>query len=234
MTSWISQETLDQHIDHLSKHAAAAREHAAKRRRRNVIDPFSSLVLASTLGIREPERLVGFQEVESMLRGASNALGEFHQRVLGSVKGWRNHDAGYDLECVERKILAEVKNKHNTMNAANRREVVSDLETALRQKKGHWEAYLVLIIPKTPRRYKKQLAPRLFEIDGSSFYELVTGEPNALHELLNYMLDKISPTNEIADHCRRIMKDSLPPTDSTEVLHRTSTDIFAAPVNTPK
>ena len=42
--------------------------------------------------------------------------------ILGSVDGWDNHDAGYDLECDARIILAEIKNKWNTMNSSNRRQ----------------------------------------------------------------------------------------------------------------
>ena len=64
----------------------------------------------------------------------SNAIGTFHQSVLGSVEGWLNHDTGYDLENPSRKLIAEIKNKHNTMNQQNREKVISDLDTALKQK----------------------------------------------------------------------------------------------------
>ena len=155
--------------------------------------------------------LENIQEVESTLRGLSNALGEFHQNVLGSVRGWQNHDSGYDLECSSEKKIAEIKNKHNTMNAANRREVEQDLRTALRQKRGEWRAYLVLIIPKRPKRYCKPLGGHLYEVDGASFYALATGKDDAIHDLFDHLAGRISPSAEIADHCKRMFSGSLPP-----------------------
>lgn len=81
------------------------------------------------------------QQINSASIGISSAVGHFHQKILGSVEGFINHNTGYDLECVDRKIIAEVKNKHNTMNEQNRDKVVGDLETALSQKQGDWTAY---------------------------------------------------------------------------------------------
>ncbi len=46
-------------------------------------------------------------------------------------------------------MLAEVKNKHNTMNQSNRNQVIDDISTAVRQKGRGWQGYLVTIIPKT-------------------------------------------------------------------------------------
>ena len=211
MISWISQNKLDQHIDILFERASDSLEQSSTRRLRNVVDPFSSLVAASTLGISESNVLDSFQHVESALRGSSNAIGEFHQSVLGSISGWINHDAGYDIECPSRKILAEIKNKHNTMNAANRREVESDLKTALRQKQGNWRGYLVRIIPKTPERHRRTIDNNLFEVDGASFYEIATKDSDAIHDLFDYMLDRISPNEEISTYCQSVMSRSLPP-----------------------
>ena len=210
---WISDDALRKCVEQLLEEARAADAEADARRQRNVVDPFSSLLIASTFGIDEADTLQGVQRAESSVRGMSNALGKFHQAVLGSVAGWVNHDAGYDLECVSCQIVAEVKNKHNTMNAANRREVESDLANAVRQKRGEWSAYLVLIVPRKPERYRKEITGHrnVWEIDGASFYHLVTGEPNALHDLFEYLCEAIAPTESIADYCRRILAASLPP-----------------------
>ena len=91
---------------------------------------------------------------------------------MSSVRGWADHDASYDIENERLKILAEVKNKHNTMSSKNRKIVVDDLVTAVEIKRG-WRAYLVIVIPKKPQRYRKpiHISKPVFEIDGSSFYE---------------------------------------------------------------
>ena len=113
--------------------------------------------------------------------------------VLGKVKGFSNHDAGYDLESEEKKIIAEVKNKHNTMNASNTKKVISDLEIVLRTKPGY-TGYLIYIIPSKPERYRKKIGDKnvnLFNVDGASFYTLATGYQNALEELYSALANKL-------------------------------------------
>ncbi len=212
MLTWISDEKLSHAINTLLERAENAWENAEERRIQNVIDPFQSLVIASVFDIREPEELADTQRAESALRGLSNAIGNFHQQILGSVYGWENHDAGYDLECSSRRIVAEVKNKWNTMNSPGREKAESDLRTAVRQKSEVWTGYLVFVIPRHPQRYQKPLPEgrNLFEIDGASFYHLVTGDPNAIHDLLDKLCDVIMPSSHIADYCRQIMRNSLP------------------------
>ncbi len=222
MICWISPENLDQHVARLVRRVSEAAATAQARRTRNVVDPFSSLVVASTFSIQEHRELENVQKIESTLRGLSNALGEFHQNVLGSVQGWRNHDSGYDLECTSERAIAEVKNKHNTMNAANRREVEQELRTAVRQKRGDWRAFLVQVIPRTPTRYCNDLGGNLFEVDGASFYALATGEDDALHDLFDQLAERLSPNDDIAVHCKRVFARSMPPRNRQSLsLHST-------------
>ena len=211
--SWITDDALNEKIDLLVENASRASEHAERNIVANVIDPFSSLLVAKTFDIKAKSSLRGTQRAVSAIHGLSNHLGTFHQSILGSVAGWEDHDAGYDLECFDKQMLAEVKNKHNTMNASNREKVVDELKTAVRQKGRGWQAYLVIIIPKRPVRYEEELptAPKVLEIDGASFYHKVTGCPNAIHDLFNVVSDKISPSAKIAKYCRKIMTSSLPP-----------------------
>ena len=183
------------------------------RQRRNVVDPFLSLLIASTFGANSRDELLRLQNSNSALNGMSNALGYFHQEILAGVAGWANHDAGYDLECPARRILAEVKNKHNTMNASNREKVIGDLDTAVRQKGRGWTGYLAIIVPRVPRRYETPLGTNrpVSEIDGASFYHKVTGDPNALHDLFDVLCNELTSSQEISDYCRQVMADSIPP-----------------------
>ena len=107
--------------------------------------------------------------------------------------------------------VAEVKNKWNTMNTANRREVETELQTAVRQRRN-WTAYLVLVIPRVPERYTRPILPnRVFETDGASFYHKATDDPNALHDLFDHLCEAISPSDEVAEHCQSVLAQSLPP-----------------------
>lgn len=200
-------------ITRLQQQAQGTASAADARRTRNVVDPFFSLLIAATLDVKDAEALAATQRAEAAVRGMSNALGEFHQQVLGSVDGWVNHDAGYDLECESRHILAEVKNKWNTMNDANRRQVVTGLAEARRQKREAWDAYLVLIIPRRPQRYTTAIPGHrnVYEIDGASFYHLVTGEANALHDLFEHLCDELAPSDSIRQYCHAVVERSLPP-----------------------
>ena len=191
--NWIRPGDLNNAISKLQARAHDAFEYAKKRQSHNVIDPFQSLMMASTLQISDAEDLKSRQSMVSASQGMFNAIGAFHQDILSSVSGWINHDAGYDLECKNRKILAEIKNKHNTMNSTNRRGVINELETAVRQKSENWSAYLVIIVPKKPGKYEKKISPstNVFEIDGASFYDLVAQQENAMSPIIPSSLSTI-------------------------------------------
>lgn len=218
--SWISDLDLEKAVELLVKRANDAKVKAPERMRKNVVDPFSSLVVASTFGVKTKAQLVNTQQASSALDGMGNALGSFHQQVLSSVDGWVNYDASYDLENAGLKILAEVKNKHNTMSSKTRKSVVHDLGTALEIKKG-WIAYLVIIIPKKPKRYMKQLhmTRPLYEIDGASFYERVTGKPTAIHDLFTATIDILDSNGNrmepsVSAYCQQMFTDYIPPPET--------------------
>ncbi|MCY4229145.1 MAG: Eco47II family restriction endonuclease [Gammaproteobacteria bacterium] len=187
-------------------------------------NPFASLVMAKVAKITDPDTLHNLQLSISASQGISGAVGYFHQKILACIDGFIDHDTGYDLENKQEKIIAEVKNKHNTMNATNKRKVVSDLETALRQKKGEWTAYLVIIVPKKPNRYTKPLSSskNVIEIDGASFYELATGYETALRDLYDVVEEIIlnkhlklgygtkSDDVKLRNYCKQIVNNSLP------------------------
>ncbi len=215
--SWIDDDLFEPIVLSTLHRAAEAYEEAPRRIQKNVIDPFSSLVMAATADIQESKSILDAQKIASLSSGISSAIGNFHQQVLGQVKGFVNHDSGYDLECPASKILAEVKNKHNTMNSTNREKVISDLDTAVKQKSGNWTAYLVIIIPRKPKRYHCKLTNReVYEIDGASFYELATGSETALHDLYYAAKDVITEkhpglnSGSMLDYCRDALLKAVP------------------------
>jgi hypothetical protein len=212
---WISDEDLYSAISELTSRAEKAKNNANRIMHKNVVDPFSSLIIASTLGV-DKEGLINIQQSSSTLSGISSALGNFHQRILGAVEGWENHDAGYDLENTSSKMLAEVKNKHNTMNSTNKAAVVAELDIAIRQKGSGWTGYLVAIVPKSPIRYETRLTTAqrpIYEIDGVSFYAKVTGDERALHDLFAVILEELSGRivdEEIKTYFNFIFNQNIP------------------------
>ncbi len=104
-----------------------------------------------------------------------------------------------DLLNRERKIIAEIKNKHNTISGGKLSEQYLSLEKLVMPKTSvyyGYTAYFVNIIPKKPFRQDQEFVPSNKEtgkschkneniriMDGACFYELVTGREHALREL---------------------------------------------------
>ena len=125
----------------------------------------------------------------------------FHQKLLGKVGGWEDLETGSVVDLVnhEKKIIAEIKNKYNTISGGKLSELYYSLENLVMPKASVYKdytAYYVTVIPKKPVRKDEPFTPSdkekgarcaennlIRKIDGSSFYHLVTGNQNALQEL---------------------------------------------------
>lgn len=163
---------------------------------RNVIDPFSALVDAARQRI-STEEWMSQEKARQVQKGMQNALGDFHQDVLGSVQGWENGGRGgsYDVISHSLGVIAEIKNKFNTMNARSALSVYDNLSRHLDySSSGIRKAYLVEIIPKNPLSYEvpfhpsergtsRPERPDIVRIDGKSFYALVSGDERALEKV---------------------------------------------------
>lgn len=182
-------------------------EHARRKSEcdlgRNVLDPVSALFSgvvfggnAETWKTRELSRQVD--------KSLSNAVGTFHQSVLGRVRGWgvpSNKEATFDVINDDTKVIAEIKNKHNTIKASDIVGYYDKLLDCVTNKNSRYvgyTAYLVHIIPKTcgvfplttsdnRTKGKRIPHPLVLQIDGKSFYELATGVPSALEDLLTVL-----------------------------------------------
>ena len=207
--NWIPDDVLEVATSTFVDSIARGREENRARLHRNVLDPFLLASIAHMFNAETVDDVLDYGANSAAIGSIGNALGRFHQQVLGGADGWRDHDRGFDLISDQRRLLAEVKNKHNTMNSSNRRQVEDDLKAALRQRQSGWTAYLAIIIPKNPERYRNELAPNLFEIDGASFYEIVSGQDNAIHEVLDYLCDELGVGTTVKDAVRGL--ESLPP-----------------------
>lgn len=169
---------------------------------KNVIDPFAALFDAAVSGV-DHDAWKNAEMVRQCQKTLTNHIGTLHQKILGSVAGWQDMGVGQvvDLVCHERKIIAEVKNKFNTVSGGKLAEQYYSLERLVEPKTSQYKgytAYFVNIIPKKPKRQDIAFEPSDKEkgikcprkdsirlIDGASFYTLVTGRESALHEFYN-------------------------------------------------
>ena len=204
--NWISDEILIEAATNLLDKAANIKEKSKKNVNKNVIDPFSSLFQLGGSELQYEEWLTG-EITRQAQKSLQNHVGAFHQNILGSISGWENKKTGsvIDLVNLDKKIIAEVKNKHNTVKGSDLVGVYDTLSGAVTEKMSVYKdftSYYVTIIPPKSHRFDRPFTPsdnkkgqrreaneKVRIIDGASFYELVTGDPNALRDLY-----KILPT----------------------------------------
>lgn len=167
---------------------------------RNVIDPFGPIFESAVKEIS----LNDWVKQEKQRQGQKtlqNAIGSFHQNILGSVPGWNNLDTGeqYDLVNDQKTIIAEIKNKYHTVKGSDEIGYYKGLDNLVNNKNGQYNgatAYFVRVIPKNPTPFDVPFTPsdnekgkrapvdaNIRDIDGRSFYALVTGVDDALDQL---------------------------------------------------
>lgn len=198
---YISDEDFESIVKHVLDKGIEAKEktQSSKEFNRNVIDPFGSLfeVAAFDFDYKTWKNSEAARQSQKTLQ---NHVGEMHQKVLGFASGWDNLETGsvIDLVCDEHKIIAEVKNKYNTVTGGKLSDLYESLERLVMPKSSRYKdytAYFVHIIPKKPIKYDQCFTPsnkdkgskcpkneKIRVIDGASFYSMVTGEDNAIFD----------------------------------------------------
>ena len=171
---------------------------------RNTLDPFSAMVDCAVSGCTHSEwmeREIARQSQKTL----QNKVGDFHENVIGCFDNWDNLPVGkiFDIINKDEKIIAEVKNKHNTTKGNHKKEIYDALASVLDGNYEGYRAYYVEILPKNRDIYNECFTPPdnvtktnrearedIRKIDGKSFYEIVSGDPDFVHKLYNEHLPK--------------------------------------------
>jgi len=201
---WISDSNLATAVGHLLSKAELAKANAKDEFGKNVIDPFSAMFEIAGFEI-EYNNWVKNETNRQAQKTLQNHIGDFHQTILGFSNGWENMKTGnvMDLVSKKHKIIAEIKNKHNTISGGKLADLYHSLQAQVMPKNSRYKgftAYYVAIIPKKPKRYDILFTPsnkeegekcpaneKIREIDGASFYDLVSGHKNSLEELFDVL-----------------------------------------------
>lgn len=163
---------------------------------RNTLDCFSASIDSVVQGISLDEWMK--QEKERQIQKTKqNAIGSLHEEILGSIAWVSNLPVGQLIDIVshEKKVVAEIKNKHNTTKGNHKVAIYDDLAQAVAERSGYI-GYYVEILPKGQKAYNTPFSPSdnktkqrrasredIRQIDGRSFYELLTGRADAIDEL---------------------------------------------------
>ena len=161
---------------------------------RNTLDCFSAIIDALIQNITLEEWIIQ-EKARQIQKTKQNAIGSLHESIMCSIEGVSKSIGLIDIESKKLKIVAEVKNKHNTTKGNNKTTIYKDLEKALITR-PRFTAYYVEILPKNQKTYNMPFAPSdnrsksklpkredIRLIDGKSFYALLTGYDNAIEEL---------------------------------------------------
>lgn len=211
MFDYISEQDLRKYTKEVLDKVQFAYQKVEIKLHSNILDPFSALFDSMRQGISFEDWL-GLEKSRQVQKTLQNAVGDFHQNILGSVDGWENpgRGGGYDLINRDRKILAEIKNKHNTMNSSSAESTYRKLESYLKNDYKGYTSYVVFVVPKYPVDFNSTWSPNsktmklrkgIRKIDGESFYSLVTGDKNALKNLYNALpriISEILGTNDLS------------------------------------
>ena len=233
--TFIDDQKIENIVREVLQKGSNAKKWNEKQFYKNAIDPFSILFEMSGFSI-DFDTWFANEKIRQAQKTLSNCVGSFHQNILGSLDGWEQLNVGGIIDVVshERKIIAEIKNKHNTLKASDQCVMYEKLHDMV-MTKGHiykgYVAYYVEIIPKKAERYDRFFTPPknltgskchpnplIRKIDGYSFYTLATGGiDDALYQLFSVLpevFEKISPdyrilkTDVVKDIFRKTYLDS--------------------------
>lgn len=216
-------------VQHLLGIANQASADAKTKFGRNVVDPFSMLfeMAGFDMSYREWELAETQRQAQKTLQ---NHVGELHQKLIGAIPGWSDLSTGSIIDVVnlEKRVIAEVKNKYNTIKGSDQVKLYDQLYSLVKDKGQQYRgytAYYVKIIPRKAARFDKPFTPsdsknsgkrqadeQVREIDGYSFYELATGRTSALALLHE---DLIEVTGELLMQSGR----ELSATDKQHIAH---------------
>lgn len=161
-------------------------------------DPFT-LVAHAVLANESLRHARAFERERKINKTISDSVGYWHQRVLGLAPNWVETGAsggsidlrtkpGYLHPSCQKPVVAEVKNRFNTIKASDEKALWDRLDNLARAQDA--VAYLFQIVPKSPERYDRlwkpsgrNPKPTVRVCDGVSAYSLVFERKGALHDL---------------------------------------------------
>ncbi len=177
---------------------------------KNVIDPFAAIFDGAMQGFNL-EEWSKKERARQIQKTVQNQIGYFHQQILGRITGWRVLSKGVDICNDESKIIAEIKNKYNTVKSSDKVGVYDYLLNCLNEPAYQdFTAYYVEIIPSSREPYNKAFTPsdretetnrplneKIRRISGQAFYQLATGYSGALSMLFDVLPEVISDVSQV-------------------------------------
>lgn len=174
----------------------------------NIIDPikltFDSKVYRKTI-----EEVIENEIVRQRDKTNTNAIGYFHQNLFKYINNCEVPNIGFDVIYTRpngTRVFVEMKNKHNTMNAASSQKTFLKMTTQILNE-DNCDCYLVEIIAKRSQNiiwnvsldYERVSNEHIKRVSIDKFYEEVTGDKEAFYKIcrqLPVIIDEIISEND--------------------------------------
>ena len=197
-----SDENLKQHIaETIKSYGENLQPYDIKRFNANIIDPIKLLFDKNVYG-SSWEEIIKSEVFRQRDKSNNNSIGYFHQNIFQSIAGCTVPKTGWDVifqkssgieieDCGKvSKIFVEMKNKHNTMNAAASAKTYMKMQGQLLDD-NDCVCFLVEVIAKKSQNIawivsidgQRQKHKRIRRVSIDEFYKIVTGEENAFYQL---------------------------------------------------
>lgn len=188
---FISDEHLLWCIDNLHKAYLSAKNDITKKKfYKNKVDTIK-LTFDSKFNNIDEESLIQAEILRQIDKSINNSIGTFHEQILGGVDGFEiGILSGFDIKSSDNTLFADIKNKHNTMNSKSAEALFQTLARYADDNKKA-RCYWVQILAKKSFcnlwsgiiNGKEYSHSRVYKISGDKFYELITGQNDALVQL---------------------------------------------------
>ncbi|HYV33297.1 MAG TPA: Eco47II family restriction endonuclease [Candidatus Limnocylindria bacterium] len=194
---FITNEALFFNVQKVIDKALLAAKKSEENLHSNVLDPFSAVFDASCQGISLKD-WIKLEKSRQIQKTLQNAIGDFHQDTIGSISTWENLPTGgiVDVRNKNRKIIAEIKNKYNTTKFSDRPAYYDSLKHLIEGDYAGYTSYYVEVIPDGRKVYNEPFTPsdhiqkgkkpaneKIRLVDGKTFYQIATGQKDALQKL---------------------------------------------------
>lgn len=193
---FISDKDLFECIKELHKTYIKVKEEATlKQFYKNKVDPirFNFDMLFNNL---DYETIISNEIMRQKEKTISNAIGIFHENLIGCIDGYTNMPVGYgyDIKKNDGTIFAEIKNKFNTVKGEDLKNIHNKL-SSIANENPDAVCYFVQIIAKKSinevweitSKGKKYKHNRVRIISADKFYEILTGDKNAFKKICDIL-----------------------------------------------
>lgn len=203
---FITEENFKNHVKNtIIQYGKKLQSYNTQKFNTNIIDPIK-MIFDKAVYSEDWEAIISSEIFRQRDKSNTNEIGYFHQRMFEYMKNCRvpinGQEGGWDVifESPEgytlsdgskvRTIFVEMKNKHNTMNAASSTKTYMKMQNQL-LKDDSCVCFLVEVIAKKSQNIKwittldkqKVSHNRIRRVSVDKFYEIVTGESDAFYKV---------------------------------------------------